>query len=69
MLRIRLETSNGSLVSSVELPLFKMLPDVVVWGTRCFQKHGLNADGPIYRECFCWVIPEEEQGNGPVAAG
>jgi hypothetical protein len=62
MKRIQLMTSgNGAaqaFVAQVEVPPFddKAMPDVVMWGSRAFVIHQLDASGLwIYREAFAFV--------------
>lgn len=65
MLRIKLETSAGELVTYGAIPVFKMLPDVITWGDRVFRLSlavsASDAAGnliPVYRECFAVALVE-----------
>jgi hypothetical protein len=66
MRKIRLAIRGGGHVADVEIPPFRKMPDVVVWGERFFALHGeLSADGDAcsheYREVFVYVIPPDER--------
>lgn len=61
-MKIRLAIRGGGHVADVEIPPFKTLPEVLVWGQRFFSFHTeLKADGENcsaeYREVFCYWIP------------
>lgn len=57
MVKIRLETDNGSFVADVAIPPFVTMPKVITWGDRVFQLHYEPAK--IYRECFAVVALQE----------
>jgi hypothetical protein len=55
MLKIRLETRSGDFVVFVNVPLFDPPMDVLVWGTRVFQR----VTDDVYRECMIFYVPRE----------
>jgi hypothetical protein len=65
VIRIRLETEDGGLVTAKEyLPPFHTLPAVVVWGQRVFRRDGWDAETgevPLYRECFWYCLTGKEK--------
>lgn len=61
MMKVRLETSGGELVTEREIPPFNTAPDVLLWGSRVFRE--CTPDGPrdpgeafVYREAFAFAI-------------
>ena len=60
MKKVRLETREGGLVVEVEIPPFKMFPEVISWGSRTFahlmQDHQAITT-PVYREVTAYVVP------------
>lgn len=70
-MKIKLETSDGLLVGYTVIPEFKMLPDVVMWGTRHFKIHEVLISAeepqelgtPIYRECFTAIVLNPVSGE------
>ena len=63
MLKIRLETHDGALVTVVESPPFLPPPpcDGLMWGSRFFVPYAQLPSGDsehwIYREKFLYVVP------------
>lgn len=49
--RVNLFTREGALVTTVSIPKFQLMPEVINWGTRFFVA---NQDGQ-YREGMLWV--------------
>ncbi len=47
-------TAAGALVHTTEIPAFRTLPDVLVWGDRVFLGK-VSAPG-LYYECFALVV-------------
>jgi hypothetical protein len=61
-MKMRLTIRDGGHVADVEIPPFKSLPDVLVWGDRVFSFHQSRSDdgdpcSAEYREVFCYWIP------------
>lgn len=58
MITVQLTIRGGAHVAYVEMPAFKMLPEVLIWGTRIFGQKGPNDQGqPIYEEVFAYHVP------------
>lgn len=57
---VRLNTQNGRFVADIKIPLFRVAPDVLLWGDRWFAK-GRGKDGSLnYTEdIFVYVVPPE----------
>jgi len=54
--KVRLETRDGEHVADVEIPRFKMLPEVLVWGGRTFScEYRLSQPIFIYTEVFSYT--------------
>jgi hypothetical protein len=66
MLKIPLLTSSGEYVTTVEIPPFQKVPDIIVWGSRMFVhkvRHGHGEGGADYLEAFAfWVPPAAPHG-------
>lgn len=58
MITAQLTIRGGGHVAYVEMPAFKMLPEVLIWGTRIFGQKGPNDSGqPLYEEVFAYHVP------------
>lgn len=66
-----LYTKEGGYVETVKVPPFRMLPDVLIWGTRVFRfsdGSDLGAlpikidktNAPVYLEAFAWAVIDLE---------
>jgi len=55
MNKITLETVDGDFVSLAQIPPYKELPGVVIWGQRYFVLHSINEGRPAFRETFLAV--------------
>ncbi len=54
MKTITLYTANGHIVpAEVEVPQFKVMPDIIVWGNRFF----LSGNSDRYVEVCAYVVP------------
>lgn len=62
-MKAKLCTSEGELVTEVEMPPFAGPPDVVIWGQRVFvfidEGEAWDEVGIIYSEAFTWFVPPE----------
>jgi hypothetical protein len=57
MEKVRLETSDGSLVGYTVIPSFKPRADVLIWGSRIFKAVETGAN--VYSECFAVAVVGE----------
>lgn len=61
---VRLETFDGRYVTTGIVPPFQKMPEVLIWGERCFRltstifKPGVV---PVYREAFALVVLQTRQ--------
>lgn len=59
-----LYTRDGHEVTTIEVPPFRAMPEVLQWGSRVFQRQEVRLTGGSmdlvwqYRECFCYVVPQ-----------
>lgn len=72
MTKVRLETKEGELVGTFEIPPFVEAPHVALWGSRTFLCKGFPTNAPasgydaLYREVFAVTIvttSEEQQAK------
>jgi len=61
-MKVKLQSRDGEPVAEIEIPLFKMLPGVIVWGERTFVHYGpdlspSNPLTPVYMEVFAYTVP------------
>jgi hypothetical protein len=68
MKRVHLETGDGQLVCVGRMLPFRVQPEVVLWGSRCFALHLAGGEGrrTVYREVFAcalveWDVPIREE--------
>lgn len=60
MMRVRLETREGELVTNGRVPPFNIAPEVLLWGVRVFRHHGTDNGVEVYREAFATYLIETE---------
>jgi len=53
MVQVRLTTSDGHYVATVDVLPMRPMPDVLLWGARYF----LRVTDEHYREVFCVAVP------------
>lgn len=53
MNKVKLWTSNGGYVTTVDVPNFVPMPEVLVWGQRFFTRES----DIRYKEAFTYFIP------------
>jgi hypothetical protein len=53
--------SNETFITSLELPPFDELPEVIIWGSRVFKISIDSRDLGFYEEAFCWWAPGNVQ--------
>lgn len=51
--KVKLYTNDDRFVAEVVVLPFKTMPEVLIWGSRVFKLHGVNA----YREVFAYSVP------------
>lgn len=56
MIRAKLTTRAGDLVTHVEIPRMSPPADALVWGDRFFVLVDRASDEPVYVEGICWVV-------------
>jgi hypothetical protein len=59
MEKVKLFTAEGIYVTTVLMPYFLTMPEVVMWGNRSFKN---TPDG--YRECFSYWVPLSVEPKG-----
>lgn len=64
MKTVRLATADGGHVADVNIPPFQSMPEVLVWGIRCFTFHcAISRDGDPacmeYREVFAYAVVDQ----------
>jgi hypothetical protein len=61
MMRVRLETREGELVTMGRVPPFNIAPEVLIWGVRVFRWHERAKDQTeVYREAFATYLIEAD---------
>ena len=58
MVKVKLVTSDGHYVATVDVLPMTPMPDVLLWGSRYFRR----VTGELYREVFCYVVPPAPMG-------
>jgi hypothetical protein len=66
-MKINLLTRDGEFVTEVEIPMFKLMPEVLVWGERTF----VYSPGVLgaYYEGFAYYIPPVPKVNEDKSQG
>lgn len=54
MMQVNLYTREGGFVAVVELPPFQIIPEVLVWGERCFH---YDEERGGYYEVMMFIVP------------
>ncbi len=72
-LNCHLYTESGDFVATVQIPPFKKLPGVLIWGTRVFKfsetldffaSQAEANNEPAYVEAFTWAVIDLEPPHG-----
>lgn len=60
--KVRLVTREGELASEVEIPPFKVPPEIIIWGSRAFVWRGANT----WREAMAYYVPPPVKIFNPI---
>lgn len=62
MIDVELQTNTGDFIVTVEVIPFQTMPEVLLWGERCFKRcpsPSAAAVEEIYQEVFFVVVPPD----------